>query len=304
MIPIVLANAENWKPAYSNEQLDIMNHRLKKWKPNERYPKIKDVFDDHSYIPDRANAKSDATPWDLVPNSFKDEGEARKAGCQCDYLKSSEKKTCLLKLGIGQGVWIFTYDQDSSGKYIKDGVIAPPTYYQIASVNFVDVLGAGKPKFILIEHQGDHGTGFDERIHWLLGWHEGAFHTVFRETVMLSINGLGEQTYYGMNYKFVTGKTPHIETQCTYDLVSVTASPYDFHSHWQDWLFWNEKGFSFYESRVEKEKGSFRTSFGNQFRFRQEIEKNRTKILRLPPLPQKMGEDDKVEKYWKGVGVE
>jgi hypothetical protein len=301
---LTTAHQENWTPAYNDEQLDIINNALGKWKPDEKYPVVKDIFGDKSYKPDWDAAKPDATPWDLVPDSFKNEREARKAGCQCDYLRSTEKKTCLLKFAEGQGVWIFVYDQDASGKYIKSSVITPPTWYQFASVALVDVFGAGKPKFILIEHQDDHGTGCDEKIHWLLGWHDGAFHTVFRETVYLMINGLGEQTYYRLNYKFVKGKTPRIETQCSYDLVCVTASPYDFHSSWLDWLFWNEKDFSFYDPKVEDEKARFDSGFNNEFHFRQNLETNRIKILKLPPLPQKMWDGEEVEKYWKGIEVE
>jgi hypothetical protein len=100
------------------------------------------------------------------------------------------------------------------------------------------------------------------------------------------------------------GKSPHIETQSSYDLVCATVSPYDFHSNWRDWLFWNEKDFSFYEPRVENEKAVFTTSFGNEFHFRQNVEANRIRILKLPPLPQKMWNDDKVEKYWDGIGLE
>jgi hypothetical protein len=295
---------ENWTPAYSDEQLDIINNMLGKWKQDAKYPVVKDIFGDHSYKPDWDAAKVDATPWDLVPDSFKDEKEARRMGCRFDYLKNTETKTGLLKFAYCQGVWLFVYDQDASGKYIRNGVITPPTWYDFASVAFVDVFGTGKPKFILIEHQGDHGTGFDEKIHWLLGWHDGTFHTVFRETVYLMIDGLGQQTYYRLNYKFVKGKTPRIETQSSYDLVCVTASPYDFHSNWRDWLFWNEKDFSFYEPKVEEEKASFDSGFNNEFHFRQNLETNRIKILELPPLPSKMWDSEEVEKYWKGIEVE
>jgi len=300
----VWADQTNWSPAYSEKQLDIINNSLEKWKQDQKYPVVKDIFGDICYQLNWRSVKADATPWDLVPSTFKDEQEAREAGCQCGYLKSMQKKTCLLKFCEGQGVWIFVYDQDASGKYIKTGVITPPSWYQLASVALVDFFGSDKPKFILVEHQGDHGTGCDEKIHWLLGWHDGAFHTVFRETVFLQIDGLGEQTCYRLNYNFVKGKLPRIETQSSYDLVSVTASPYDFHCNWSDWLFWNEKDFSFYETRIEDEKAMYRTSFGNEFHFRQNVETNRLKILKLPPLPQKMWDGEEVENYWKDIGVE
>lgn len=299
---ISAAQQTNWTPAYSDEQLDTINNALGKWKQDKTYPAVKDIFRDHSYKPDWEHAKPDATIGDLVPDSFKDEREARSAGCKCDYLKSVNKKTCLLKFAEDQGVWIFVYDQDASGKYVRTGVITPPTWHEVGSVALVDVFGSGKPKLILIEHEGDCGTGMEEKIHWLLCWHDSAFHTVFRETVYLMVDGLGEETCYRLNYKIVKGKTPRIETQCAYDLVCATAEPYDFHSNWRDWLFWNEKDFSFYEPRVLDENAKFRTSFGNEFHFRQNVETKRIRILKLRPLPQNLWQYDEVQNYWKDIG--
>jgi hypothetical protein len=61
--------------------LDIINNVLGKWKPDDKYPTVKDIFHDRSRKPDWDKAKADATPWELAPDSFKDEAEAIKAGC-------------------------------------------------------------------------------------------------------------------------------------------------------------------------------------------------------------------------------
>ena len=293
-----IAQETNWTPAYTDEQQDIMNRRLERWSRDDRYPKVKDIFKGRSFM--NQNESGDVS-WDSAPDSFKDERTARKAGGRLDYVKSLTEKTCFLKLAEGQGAWIFVYDRDATGKYIKAGVITPPTWLQYASVTFVDGLGSGKPKFILIEHQGDEGTGIDERIHWLLGWHNGAFHTVFRETVYYSANVPSAETEYRLNYEFVKGRTPHIEMHSAYDRVCVAAEPYDFHAQWSDWLFWDEKNFSFYNQRAESEKAT--PDFWDDFRFRQTIETNRVTILNLPPLPPKMLDFDEVEKYWQSIPV-
>jgi len=149
--------APAWSPAYTDDQLDIVNKALEKWKPETKYP-VKDIFKDESYKPDWNNLKEDGTVWDAIPDSFKNEREALRAGCKCDFIKDSKNRTCLLKLVQGQSAWIFVYDQDAAGKYAKSGVIEPPTWYGIASVALVDISGTGKPKFILIEHQGGSGT--------------------------------------------------------------------------------------------------------------------------------------------------
>ena len=239
-----------------------------------------------------------------MPYSFPNERAACKAGGHCDYVEDLNRKTCLFRVDDDQGVLIFIYDEDATGKYIKNGVIAPDTFYGIASVQFVDVLGPKRPKFILIEHQGDHGTGTDEQIHWLLGWHDGAFRTVFRETAYLWIDGLGEKIVYRLNYRFVKGKNPRLELQSNYDLVAVTADPYDLHSQWRDWLFWNEKNFSFYDRRIQEENGNFATSYGNEFKFRQQLEKKRLEVLYLPPVPARHDLDNEFDKQLKKIDQE
>jgi hypothetical protein len=293
--------ARAWEPAYKDEQLDVINGQLEKWKGDDTYSKVADIFHDKSYEPDWKSAKADAEPWDLMPDSFPDEQAARKAGGQCDYIKDMKKKSCLFEFSYLQGAGIFVYDLDATGKFVKSSVIVPPTWYGIASVEFVDAFGPSRPKFVLIEHQGDHGTGVNEKIQWMLGWHNGGFHTVFRETVYLSINGLGEKTDYRLKYKFVKGKNPRIETQSRYDLVAVTAEPYDFHTQWRDWLFWNERDFSFYQGNIQKENADFHTSYGNQFKFRQEVEKKRLQVLKFPPLPKRGDADHTLDKYWEQI---
>jgi hypothetical protein len=299
----VLCSVCAWSQVHTDPQLDVMNKKLEQWKPDLHYPKVKDIFNGRNYQPDFDHLPQNATVWDQAPDSFKNETEARRSGAVCDYIKSATNKTCLLRIIGGQGAWIFVYDPDLSGRYVKTSVITPKTWYDIGLVQIIDVFGSGKPKFILIEHQGDHGTGVDERIHWLLGWRDGAFHTVFRETVFLDVDSLGENTIYRVNYHVVKGKSPHIEANYSLDAVYITAYPYDFHSHWRDWHFWNEETFSFYDSRHEEEKLRLGSYEYNKFDLRLEVERNRQKILKLPLLPPKMWDYDDVDKYWQDIGI-
>jgi len=294
--------ADNWSPAYDEGQLETITRCLEKWKPEIKHTVIKDMFRGRNYEPDWNVVKADATPWDQVPDSFKSEWDARRAGCECDFIKSTEAKTCLLKLTASQGAWLFVYDRDAGGKYVKSGVITPPTWYEFASVTLVDIFRSGRPKFILIEHQGDHGTGRDEKIHWILGWDGHVFRTAFRETVLWCNRCLGDNVIYRMNYHLEKGKRPCIEARYSFAKVFITAYPYEFHSEWRDWLFWNEKTFSFYDARMEDEKIQNGSEFESEFEFRSNVERNRKRIMSLPPLPRKMWEGEAVEKYWSGVG--
>jgi hypothetical protein len=298
LLLVLLTSSPAHSAVYTEPQLDLMNGKLEKLKTDLHYPAVKDIFQHREYKPDFNHLSADADAWQLAPDTFKNEREARRAGAVCDYIKSTANKTALLKITFGQGVGFFVYDPDPSGQYHKTSVICPPTWYGIGLVLLVDVFGPGKPKFILIEHQGDHGTGVNERIHWLLGWHDDSFRTVFRETAFLDFGDLGANNAYSMNYKIVKGKNPRIEATFSLDAVYVTAEPYDFHSHWRDWFFWNEKDFSFYDPRIQDEKLELGSFEYNKYNFRLKIERNRKAVLKLPPLPPRMFD---VDKYWKPI---
>src|SRR5947209_18859300 len=64
---------------YSDDQLEIINHDLEKWGGSDKHTVVKDIL--------KHEARwhlADVDLWGQVPNSFKNEAEARKAGCQCD----------------------------------------------------------------------------------------------------------------------------------------------------------------------------------------------------------------------------
>ena len=293
----ILTPATNFPPAYSPNQLAIIKENLNKWKAPEESSGVKDLL--------RGQPRwqfGTHDEWNYAPDSFQDEKEARKAGCQFDSVKSPDKKNALLKITYIHQAWIFVYDEDSFGRYIKTGVIVPPTWFSYAAVTFVDVLGPKQPKFILIEHNGDIATGHDEKVHWLVGWRDGAFHTAFRETVYMRTSEPGEETRYRMNYRIVKDSGIRIEAQCIYDRVLANSNPYDFHSNWRDWYFWNDKTFSFYDPNSIAERIRLGTDAGMDFNVRLTLETNRLKILSLPPLLPKMTEMDAYE-YWKGIGM-
>jgi len=107
-----------------------------------------------------------------------------------------------------------------------------------------------------------------------------------------------------MNYKIVKGKHPRVEATHSYDAAYVSVNPYDFHSTWKDWLFWNEKTFSFYDPRIETEKIKLISGSDDSFSLRLQVERNRKKITKLPPFPQSKSAADNDDKYWKGIGLQ
>jgi len=201
-------------PAYTDDQLDIVNKALEDWRSESKYPAVKDIFKGRSYTPDWNSLTEDTAVWDVVPDSFKNEREALRAGGKCDFIKDSRRKTVFLENGC-----------------------------------------------------------------------------------------LGESRLYRMNYNIVNGNKPRIEARYSYDVVCVTTNPYDFHSAWKDWLFWNEKAFSFYDARNESEKRKLASNLDSKFSWRLRVERNRNRIINLPPLPQGKSAADDDSKYWKGIGL-
>lgn len=52
---------------------------------------------------------------------------------------------------------------------------------------------------------------------------------------------------------------------------------------------------------IQKENATFTTGYGNEFKFRQEIEMKRLKILELPPVPKRSDIDNTLDKYWERI---
>ena len=95
-------NEAVWTPAYSDAQLEIVNHALETWKASDKHTAVKDILSHELHW-----QLGGDDLWDQVPESFKNELEARKRGCQCDFIKATDRKTALLKLSYGQGALDF-----------------------------------------------------------------------------------------------------------------------------------------------------------------------------------------------------
>ncbi|HVM62186.1 MAG TPA: hypothetical protein VMV72_15085 [Verrucomicrobiae bacterium] len=272
------ADNAKWEPAYDESQLEFINKSLDTWKPSEKHTTVRDIFPQKQYQP--PSDKLTLWPSEASPDSFPSQQQAIREGCRCDFIKNLEHKTCLLKTTGCQGAWLFVYDRDNSGKYVRNQIISVPTWYDLADVDFVDVFGDGQ-KFLRIEYVGDHGTACYEKIHWILGWHEGAFHTVFWEPVYYQ---LGE-THYRTEYDIQKGMRPRIVLKHHYDTVLTGAEPYDNHSEWTEWLFWNATAFSLYDAKIADtniQNGKWTQGLDG---LRMNIERGREEVLKLPPLP-------------------
>lgn len=269
---------------YDLSQIEWITKDLEAWELKQvndsAYTKVKNIFL-HDYEP---KEYYDGNITEFTPKYFQNQEQARKEGCQCDYVKSRERKTCFLRVTQGQGVWLLVYDRDSTGKYIRNQFICIPTWYAIANITFVDIFGNGQ-KLLLLEHQGDHGTGVNEKVHWILGWHDEGFRTVFWETVKYYCNCMGSLQNYRMQYTIVKGKQPRVLMRCRYDAVNAQMEPYDFHAEWKDWLIWDEKAFSFYKTQFENSKVEIGNFYGCNLCIRRNISQIRNLVLKLQPVP-------------------
>jgi len=138
-----------WTPPYEEEELDKMNNALQRvlpkepWKTWRKYTKVKNVFKGKTYSAP-TDYKPDSSEFDRVPEYFQNESKAKSAGAECEYIKSTKEKTCVLLVVEGQGAGLVLYDRDNIGHYNKNQTICVPTNYQVADVDFLDIFKNGR----------------------------------------------------------------------------------------------------------------------------------------------------------------
>ncbi|GAK52401.1 hypothetical protein U14_03652 [Candidatus Moduliflexus flocculans] len=204
--------------------------------------------------------------WEALPEETATEEAILKAGGVCDFIKTTERRTCLFKVRDGQRLRVFVYDADSSGAYSRTEDICLPTWYSEAAIATADVLGDGR-KALLIEHFGNVGTNTDQRILAILAWHsasagdEGAFRLIFWETVSYHIGFGGDNRQLDVAYDLLPTNSPP-EIRLTYHYKTARSDLPFFEVAWQDRLIWNAEQFRFKDPELGQKIAACRFDAG------------------------------------------
>jgi len=199
-------------------------------------------------------ATTEEALWEAFPKETASEEAILKAGGVCDFIKTTDRRTCLFKVRDGQRLRLFVYDADSSGTYSRTEEICLPTWYSEAAIATADVLNDGR-EALLIEHFGNVGTNTDQRILAILAWHsasagdEGAFRLIFWETVSYHIGFGGDNRQLDVAYDLLPTDSPP-EIRLSYRYKTTRNDLPFFEVAWQDRLIWNAEQFRFHDPEL------------------------------------------------------
>ncbi len=204
--------------------------------------------------------------WEAFPEETASEEAILKAGGVCDFIKTTDRHTCLFKIRDGQRLRLFVYDADSSGAYSRTEDICLPTWYSEAAITTAGVLNDGR-KALLIEHFGNVGTNTDQRILAILAWHsasagdEGAFRLIFWETVSYHIGFGGDNRQLDVAYDLLPTNSPP-EIRLNYHYKATRSELPFFEITWQDRLIWNTERFRFEDPELGRKIADCRFDAG------------------------------------------
>jgi hypothetical protein len=248
------------------------------------------------------------TPLECSPPAFTSIEEAEKQGAICDFIKTTKARTCLIKLTAfmcgqpSQGACLAFYDSNpGSPTLVRNEIIAPPTYYQDLYVDLIDIPNDGR-KLVRIEHQGGHGTGVGERIHWIIGYKDGAFRTAFREHVYGHNDQHDDTSVYRVKYLIVQSPVFKIVAEHFYDRLHESPCHGDLHVKWTDVLTYDSKSCSFYSCQSSCDMVNFAKEMG--LKVRVTLEQDRMIIRKMPPVPAQLWKDEEVSRYWSKARFE
>ncbi len=183
---------------------------------------------------------------------FQTESQAIKDGCKIKKLKTTNAKNCIIETFNGQELFLVIYDSNEQDKYIKAEQIKVTSWYNEAKVSYEDLLGNGTD-FILVEFEGNRGTGTSQKILAIIGWHEDRFVPVLIESLSYYIEERDLLTDLNVNYKIENKGSPKITINLSYSY-SQKIHNKTIKEKWIDSLPWNEATFSFYDKKNEQKK--------------------------------------------------
>jgi len=190
------------------------------------------------------------------PDSFPNLRDAKQHQCRLAALKSKHPRTCfLLNYDYANQVLISIYDENEKGEFTKSQELCIPSWYGMAKAKAQDLLGTGQD-FLLVEFEGNRGSGVLQMVLMGLAWFDGQWQPAFAETHSYYISGPGNQEDLNLTYRFRREKDHPLSLLLDYRYVGKSDGkmPHGEKKTWKDELFWNPQTHSFYDPAKEEEK--------------------------------------------------
>lgn len=189
---------------------------------------------------------------EIITISFQDIEHAIKNGCKISQLKTRDVKNCVLETFDGHDLILTIYDSTAQGNYIKAERIRITSWYNEAKVRYEDLLGRGVD-FIMVEFEGNTGTGTLQKNLAIFGWYKGRFIPVLIEPLSYYIDSKGRRTGLKVIYEIKNRRSENIALNFNYSY-SKEKPQKTLKYNWNDHLQWDNATFSFYKKEIKQEK--------------------------------------------------
>lgn len=199
------------------------------------------------------------------------------ANCQLHVLKGEDVYTCVVSKMDAHVLHLDVYTLNDANQFIKTERLSVPSWYNQAKVTYEDLLGQGT-EFILVNFEGNTGTGTLQNILGIWGWHEHAFKPLLIETVSYKMGAVGYYQNLDVNTRFSNKQNKYLTLTMLFDYHKQVPDKKAEHQRWIDTLHWNNEKFSFYTPALEVQKEKKRQS-----KLYQNIIKARISLLDVKP---------------------
>lgn len=181
--------------------------------------------------------------------------EAQKHNCTIVDLKGLRQKSCVLQNFEDHELRLAIYDANTKGQLLKSQELCIPSWYQKATVKYLDLLGEGK-QFIVLTFEGNTGTGTLQMIRMFIAWHNGKFVPTLAETVDYDLTEGSDVVSLKMTYKIKNKGSSKVKLFLKYNFTAWDIEPSQVKSTstWYDTLIWDKETYSFYNADAENAK--------------------------------------------------
>lgn len=175
--------------------------------------------------------------------------------CKFHALKNKNKLDCVVEEFSGNEMILYVYELQNQTLASKSEKIIIPSWYNFASVEYVDILGDGK-KMIFATFEGNSGNATLQKILIVFHFQNNSFRPVLFETISYTLSCCGKSQSLDLKYKFVDPGTKRvsIELNYTYNQYVANKVQLDKRKIWSDELVWDNKNLTFYDADQETKK--------------------------------------------------
>jgi hypothetical protein len=175
--------------------------------------------------------------------------------CKFHALKNKDKLNCIIEEFSGNEMLLYVYELQNQSLVGKPEKIIVPSWYNFASVEYLDILGDGK-KMLFVTFEGNTGSATLQKILIVFHYQNNSFRPVLFETISYTLSCCGKSQSLDLKYRFIDQGTKRVSIQLdyTYNQYVSNKIQLDKRKTWSDELVWDNKNLTFYDEEQESKK--------------------------------------------------